>query len=158
MTLGGFQHQHFIAPAPPPQASAQPSPPASASPPAPPVIVISYRVWQDLYHGDPAIVGKAIRFAEVATTIAGVAPRDFDTPHGGDFWFSQQLDKDDINHFFDGFMRLKAGVALERANAEMQPIMQGLGRDFPQADLNLAYFTKSLVASVVGDLGPIRII
>src|SRR4029079_19732508 len=64
MTLGGFQHQHFIAPAPPPQASTQPSPPASARRPAPPVIVISYRVWQDLYHGDPAIVGKAIRFAE----------------------------------------------------------------------------------------------
>src|SRR6185369_334080 len=50
----------------------------------------------------------------------GVAPRDFDTPHGGDFWFSQQLDKDDINHFFDGFMRLRPGSTLERANAEMQ--------------------------------------
>ena len=71
--------------------------------------MISYRVWQNLYHGDPAIVGKPIRFAEVATTIAGVAPRDFDTPHGGDFWFSQPLDKDDINHFFEGFMRLQAG-------------------------------------------------
>ena len=40
----------------------------------------------------------------------------------------------------------------------MLPIMQGLGRDFPQADLNRAYVTKSLVASVVGDLGPILII
>src|SRR5262245_46085797 len=82
MTLGGFQHQHFI-PAAPPQPNAPPTPGA------PPVIVISYRVWQDVYHGDPAIVGKPIRFAEVATSIAGVAPRDFDTPHGGDFWFSQ---------------------------------------------------------------------
>ena len=168
MTLGGFQHQHFIAPAPPPQASAQPSPPASAQPappasarqavPAPPVIVISYRVWQDLYHGDPAIVGKAIRFAEVATTIAGVAPRDFDTPHGGDFWFSQQLDKDNINHFFDGFMRLKPGVTIERAGAEMASVMAGLARDFPASDFNRAYVTKPLVASVVGDLGPILII
>src|SRR5262245_50803695 len=108
MTLGGFKPEHFIPPPPPPP---QPSPQASARqaqpPPAPPVIVISYRVWQDLYRGDPAIVGKPIRFAEVATTIAGVAPRDFDTPHGGDFWFSQRLDKDNINHFFDGFMRLK---------------------------------------------------
>ena len=40
-----------------------------------------------------AIVGKPIRFAEVATTIAGVAPRDFDTPHDGDFWFSQRSTK-----------------------------------------------------------------
>src|SRR6185503_12771908 len=170
-TLGGFTHQHFVRPAPPPppspQAPARQAPPSPQAParqapqpvqPAPPVVVISYRVWQVLYRGDPAIVGKPIRFAEVATTIAGVAPRDFDTPHGGDFWFSQQLDKDDINHFFDGFMRLKPGATLEQANAEMKPIMDGLGRDFPQADMNRAYVTKSLVASVVGDLGPILII
>jgi predicted permease len=161
MTLGGFVHENFVRPAPPP-----PPPPTAGQGPgnappvqaAPPVVVISYRVWQDLYRADPAIVGKPIRFAEIATTIAGVAPRDFDTPHGGDFWFSQQLDKDDINHFFDGFMRLKAGVALERANAEMAPVMAGLARDFPASDMNRAYVTRPLVASVVGDLGPILII
>jgi len=159
MTLGGFTHQNFVQPAPPPQQAPQGQGQAPAGPPpAPPVVVISHRVWQELYQGDPAIVGKPIRFAEIATTIAGVAPRDFDTPHGGDFWFSQQLGKDDINHFFDGYMRLTPGATLERANAEMLPIMKGLERDFPQADLNRAYVTKSLVASVVGDLGPILII
>jgi putative ABC transport system permease protein len=151
MTLGGFTHEHFARPAPQ-------APGTQGPPPAPPVVVISYRVWQDLYNGDPAIVGKPIRFAEIATTIAGVAPRDFDTPHGGDFWFGQQLDKDDINHFFDGFMRLKPGATIERANAEMSAIIAGLARDFPQADLNRVYVTRPLVASVVGDLGPILII
>ena len=151
MTLGGFTPQNFVRPAPP----APNTPPV---PGAPPVVVISHRVWQDLYRGDQAIVGKPIRFAEVATTIAGVAPRDFDTPHGGDFWFGQQLDKDDINHFFDGFMRLKPGLTLERANAEMASVMAGLARDFPASDFNRAYVTKPLVASVVGDLGPILII
>lgn len=151
MTLGGFVHEHFVRPAPP----APNTPPVQG---APPVVVISYRVWQDLYDGDPAIVGKPIRFAEVPTTIAGVAPRDFDTPHGGDFWFSQQLDKDDINHFFDGFMRLQPGITLDRANAEMASVMAGLSRDFPTSDMNRAYVTKPLVAAVVGDLGPILII
>jgi len=151
MTLGGFTHEHFVPPAPPP-------PNTPPTPGTPPVVVISYRVWQDLYRGDPAIVGKAIHFAEVVTTIAGVAPRDFDTPHGGDFWFAQRLGKDDINHFFEGFMRLKPGVRLERANGEMASIMRGLARDFPTADLNRAYVTKPLVAAVVGDLGPILMI
>jgi len=151
MTLGGFVHENFVPPAPP----APNAPPVQG---APPVVVISHRVWQELYHGDPAIVGKPIRFAEVATRIAGVAPRDFDTPHGGDFWFSQQLDKDDVNHFFDGYMRLKPGVPLERANAEMAAVMAGISRDFPAADMNRAYVTKPLVAAVVGDLGPILII
>ncbi len=151
MTLGGFTHQNFARPAPPPQGT-------QGRPPAPPVVVISYRVWQDLYRGDPAIVGKPIRFAEVATTIAGVAPREFDTPHGADFWFSQQLDANDINHFFDGFMRLKPGASIERASAEMASVMAGLAKEFPASDLNRAYVTKPLVSSVVGDLRPILII
>jgi len=151
MTLGGFVHDHFVPPPPPP-------PNAQPGPGTPPLVVISYRVWQDLYRGDPAIVGKPIHFAEAATTIAGVAPRDFDTPHGGDFWFAQRLGPDDINHFFDGYMRLKPGVPVERAGAEMSSIMQGLARDFPAADRNRAYVTKPLVASVVGDLGPILLI
>jgi predicted permease len=151
LTLGGFAHENFVPPAPPP-----PNTPPTPGPP--PVVVISYRVWRDLYRSDPAIVGKPIRFAEVATTIAGVAPRDFDTPHGGDFWFSQQLGKDDINHFLDGFMRLKPGVTLERANGEMAAVMKGLERDFPASDLNRAYVTKPVIASVVGDLGPILLI
>ena len=168
MTLGGFKHEHFSPPAPPPppqapaRQGASPQVPAGQNAPptpgAPPVVVVSYRAWQDLYHSDPAIVGKPIRFAEVTTSIAGVAPRDFDTPHGGDFWFSQQLAKDDINHFFDGFMRLKSGVTIERAGAEMASVMAGLAKDFPASDFNRAYVTSPLVASVVGDLGPILII
>src|SRR5262245_41450096 len=54
----------------------------------PPTVVVSYRIWRDLYSSDPAIVGKPIKFAEASTTIAAVAPRDFDTPHGADFWFN----------------------------------------------------------------------
>lgn len=151
MTLGGFVPDNFVPPAPP-------APNAPPAPGAPPVVVISHRIWRDMYNSDPAIVGKPIRFAEVATTIAGVAPRDFDTPHGGDFWFSQRLDPDDINHFFEGFMRLKPGVTLQRAEAEMAPIMEGLAREFPASNFNRIYVVKPLVTAVVGDLGPILII
>jgi len=154
MTLGGFTHQNFVRSAPPPAGAAA----TQGPPPAPPVVVISYRVWKDLYNSDAAIVGKPIRFAEVATTIAGVAPRDFDTPHGGDFWFGQQLDPNDINHFFDGYMRLKPGVRVERADAEMASVMAGLAKEFPTSDFNRAYVTKPLVSAVVGDLRPILII
>jgi predicted permease len=157
MTLGGFVPEQFVPPAPPPAAAGQ-APARQAPPPVPPVVVISYRAWQDLYHGDPDIVGKPIRFAEVATTIAGVAPRSFDTPHGADFWFAQRLDKEDISHFFDGFMRIRPGVTEDRVNAEMASVMSGLSRDFPASDLNRIYVTKPLVAAVVGDLGPILII
>jgi putative ABC transport system permease protein len=45
MTLGGFRHEHFVAP-PRPQAVPGAQPPAGP-PPAPPVVVISHRIWQD---------------------------------------------------------------------------------------------------------------
>ncbi|HEX5474662.1 MAG TPA: ABC transporter permease [Vicinamibacterales bacterium] len=157
MTLGGFTPQNFVPPPPRPRPAPGAQPPAGP-PPAPPVVVVSYRLWQELYRGDPNIVGKPIHFAELTTTIAGVAPRGFDTPHDVDFWFSDQLGPDDINHFLDGFMRLRPGVALQRANAEMAPVMTQLAHDFPAADMNRVFVTKSLVASVVGDLGPILII
>src|SRR4029079_9012160 len=91
MTLGGFTPENFQAPAPR-VAGAQPGPP--------PVfyLVISYRVWKELYQSDPAIVGKPSQFAELPMIIAGVAPREFDTPHRADFWLAQRLGKDDINH------------------------------------------------------------
>src|SRR6266704_396877 len=41
------------------------------APNTPPTVVISYRMWQDLYGGDPAVAGKPIRFAEIQTTVAG---------------------------------------------------------------------------------------
>jgi hypothetical protein len=106
MTKGGFAHEDFIPPAPPPPGPRLPGTPPPP-PPAPPRVVISHRIWTDVYNSDPNIVGKPITFAEAQTTIAGVAPIGFDTPHGGDYWFSQALGPDDINHSYEGFMRLK---------------------------------------------------
>ena len=152
MTLGGFTHDHFVPPAPPPPNA----PPGPGVPPrrrhlvsrlAGPVSTATRR-------------SSASRSGSPKWRRRSPASRrkDFDTPHGGDFWFAQRLGPDDINHFFDGFMRLKPGVTLERANAEMASVMAGLARDFPASDFNRAYVTKPLVASVVGDLGPILLI
>src|SRR5262252_860646 len=53
MTLGGFTHENHVPPPPPPPPpalGAAPVPPPPA--PAPPVVVISYRAWQNLYNAD----------------------------------------------------------------------------------------------------------
>jgi putative ABC transport system permease protein len=140
MTIGGF-------------ASAPPSNNA------PPTVVVSYRIWQTMFGGDPAVVGKAIRFAEIATTVSGVAPRDFDTPHGADFWFQIPLDPQGVNHSFEGFMRLKPGATIERARSEMAGVMASVGRDFPASGGNSrVYVIRPLVESIVGELGPILVV
>jgi putative ABC transport system permease protein len=126
---------------------------------SPPTIVVSYRIWQDLFGGDPGVVGKTVRFAEVTTTVAGVAPRDFDTPPGANFWFQIPLDPRGVNHNFEGFMRLKPGATIERARSEMAAVMASVGRDFPESGGTVrVYIDRPLIESIVGELGPILVV
>lgn len=151
MTKGGFTREDHLLPAPP----APNTPPA----PFPPFgIVISERIWRDLYNNDPDIVGKPIRFAEVQAVIRGVAPRGFDTPHGNDFWAANRVPENDPNHGNEGFMRIKHGADIETVKHEMSGVITQLGRDFPASARNRAYVVKPLVEQIVGDLGPILII
>ena len=151
MTMGGFSRDDFT-PLPPPQPNAPPQPGP------PPAIVISTRMWKQFFNGDPAIVGKPIHFAEFNSTISGVAPRDFDMPHGADVWVAQRTPPNDVNHGNEGFMRLRPGTTIERAKGEMTSVMTGLAADFPASDKSRVYVPRPLVASIVGDLGPILII
>jgi predicted permease len=151
MTSGGFTHDDFI-PFQPPATNAPPAPRA------PPRVVISHRLWKDFFHSDPGIVGKPIHFAEFTTTVAGVAPRDFDIPHEGDLWLAQRVPPDDPNHGREAFIRLRHGTTIDQAKSQMATVAAGLGRDFPAADRNRVYVSSPLVDSIVGDLGPILII
>ncbi len=140
MTLGGTSNQ-----APPPN--------------APPLgIVISSRIWRDMYNSDPAVVGRPIRFAEITTTVTGVAPPGFDTPHGADFWATTFLDPQQVAHTFEVYMRVKPGTTLPRIGSELTAVMAGIARDSPVSANGRIYVTKPLVDSIVGDLGPILLI
>ena len=150
LTLGGFSAQDFVPVQPQANGQQQQGPL--------PRIIISQRIWKSRYNSDRDIVGKPIHFAELTTSIAGVAPRDFDIPHGGDFWFAQPMRPADVGHNFTAFMRLKPGATLARASAEQAAIMQGLAVDYPSADRGRAFVSRPLVDAIVGDLGPILII
>ncbi|HKS06514.1 MAG TPA: ABC transporter permease [Gemmatimonadaceae bacterium] len=150
MTVGGLKHEDHVVFQPVPNAPPQPGPL--------PAVIISTRLWRQLYNSDPQVVGKAIRFAEFASTVSGVAPADFDIPHSADVWIAQRVPPTDVNHSQEGFMRLKPGVTLERAEAEMSTVIAGIAADFPASARNRIYVTKPLVESIVGDLGPILII
>ena len=150
MTLGGFKHEDHAVFQPPPNAPPQPGPL--------PAVIISTRLWKSLYNGDQQVIGKPIRFAEFSSTISGVAPNDFDMPHNADIWLAQRTPETDVNHGQEGFMRLKPGATIARAEDEMSTVMNGLARDFPGANRNRIYVTRPLVEQMVGDLGPILII
>ena len=138
MTMGGFSHDDFTPfPPPPPNAPPQQGPL--------PTVVISTRLWKQLYNSDPAVVGKPIHFAEFNSTISGVAPRDLDIPHGADIFFAQRTPSTDVNHGQEAFIRLRHGATIERAKSEMATVMGGLATDFPASDRNRVYVSQPLV-------------
>jgi putative ABC transport system permease protein len=151
MAIGGFKHDDFT--------PFQPPPPNAPPQPGPlPAVVISTRLWKQLYNGDPSVVGKPIHFAEFNSTVAGVAPRDLDIPHGADVFLAQRTPSTDVNHGQEAFVRLRRGSTIERAKGEMSTVMAGLASDFPASDKGRVYVSRPLVDSIVGDLGPILII
>jgi putative ABC transport system permease protein len=125
----------------------------------PPVIMLSRRIWRDVFDSDPNIVGKPIRFAEFPpTTIVGVANPGLELPRGVDVYFNLRLNPTDIGHGSDGYMRLEPGVSVERVKQEMAGVMVNVIKEFPGVGNTRAYVVRPMVEQIVGDLGPILIV
>ena len=147
MTLGaGFTHEQQtpIVNGPDPRQGGGP----------PPVVVLSYHAWTDLFGSDPQIVGKTVRFAEATATAVGVAARDLDMPRGTDFWINARFNPQDVGHGLAAVLRVKPDTPLARLRGEMGAVMDGLARDFPLSDAGREFVPEPLVSSIVGDLGP----
>src|SRR6266478_3640537 len=112
-----------------------------------PVTVISYQMWQDRFHGDPAIVGRTQVLSGLPHTIVGVTPKGFYGTFVGyafQFWvpasMQSQFDagqyklEDRGARWIEGYVRLKPGVTIEQAQAEMSAIAARLEADYPETD------------------------
>src|SRR5580700_7505909 len=101
--------------------------------------VISYRLWQEYFRGDPSILGRAVRINRHQVTIVGVAPPEFHGDFPGtamDGWIPVPLtgeSRRDARNF-QAIVRLKPGVSLSEANAEAATVAAGLARAFPKTN------------------------
>ena len=69
--------------------------------------IVSHRLWRGVFGGDPQIVGKTLTLTTGSVPILGVAAPEMDVPRGTDVWFNLQLDPQNTNHGFDGYLRLR---------------------------------------------------
>lgn len=101
--------------------------PEEDSPGAAPVAIISAELWQRRFAGDAQIAGKTVTLASTPYTIVGVLPPRFQFPFPGvDVWITRPADwplippkSRPLSPFLSIFGRLKPGLTLEQASAEM---------------------------------------
>ena len=106
--------------------------------------LLSWSWWMRRFGGDPAIAGRQILVEGEPFTIAGVMPRGFEFPPMGSetyrpvIWLSLSLTNTRIadrgSHSLDVVARLKNGVSLRRAQAEMDAIAARLALAYPADD------------------------
>src|SRR5215468_8489762 len=113
------------------------------SPGAHPVAVLTYDCWQKRFAGDPQVIGKTVIVNGLNFTIVGVAPQGFygsEIIYRPEIWFPSMMQaqiegwstlekRDESTFFVQG--RLKPGVAMSQAEAELKTIAAQLAREFP---------------------------
>jgi putative ABC transport system permease protein len=102
------------------------------------VVVLSYTAWKNRFASDAAIIGKTIMLNGQEMSVIGVMGPDFDYPLNTGIWGplsltpSQLADRND--HYLTVIGRLKSGVAVRAAQAQMDAVAARLGRAFPDTN------------------------
>ena len=121
----------------------------------PTVVLISDRLWRRRFHGDPHAVGKTLRLGSTSYAIVGVMPASFAYPdRDADLWTPSAPDapyaQSRESTWFTVIGRLKPGVNLEQARANLATVQSDLGRQFPKTDAQLAVKIDPLKEVTVG--------
>ena len=117
------------------------------------VAVLSYGFWMRKYGGDPHMVGKTISLSGEPYTVLGVTDRDFITDPVADAWLPFQFppNSDDQAHYFLAAARLKPGVTLDQAKAQLKLAYAEFKRKYPEADPDGGFSAEPLKDAIVGD-------
>ena len=130
------------------------------------VVVISYSFWQRRFAGDPKIIGQQVTVAGKAYTVTGVMPRGWKFPIQKDNvdyiapllpMFSGQTPDYMMRrgaHFLPVVGRLKPGVDLRTATADVQTIAAQLATQYPDTNAGRTERTVPLQSDLVGDVRP----
>src|SRR5581483_6893926 len=122
------------------------------------ITLLSHAFWQEKFGGDPAIVGKAISLDRDSYTVVGVLPPGFEFFRKDDLFIplSVSLSPVDLgrgNHSgLNALARLKDGVSVEQAGAEMDALAAGLERAYPETNSGQGALTWRLLDRYTSDL------
>ena len=132
----------------------------------PNTVILSYPYWQRAFGGRAEVIGQNITLGSEPATIIGVMPPNFDFPPPITFrgearpmrvelWtqlrYASELDQRGAHNLFV-LARLKDGVSVENAEAQLQTVTNRLAKDFPETNNGWDAFLVPLHRQVVGDV------
>jgi predicted permease len=133
-------------------------------PEAPRTLILSYASWQKRFGGKQEVIGQSLTLNETPYTIIGVLPQNFHfAPVANpEFWATLNTGGGCFRlrscHNLNGVARLKDGVAIETALADLTRIAKDLEAQYPDSNLNQGATVAPLSELIVGDVRPILLL
>jgi putative ABC transport system permease protein len=122
------------------------------------VVVLSHRLWQEHFGSNPAIVGQNINLDGQSYLVAGVMPANFQFPDFAQMWSPMAwTDKERAvrgEHHSVVVARLKPGIDLKQAQAEMNTISSRLEQQYPEDNKGWGAVVVPLHDDLVSDVRP----
>jgi putative ABC transport system permease protein len=128
------------------------------------VVLISYGFWQSNFGGDAGVIGRPMILDNESFTIVGVLPSSLKSLGLGrfDVWAPVSVDPDQyLERFVRNrrvYARLKHGVSISEAQAEMDTIAQQLAVQYPKDNAGYGVSIASLQETQVGDVRPVLLL
>jgi predicted permease len=137
--------------------------PADEAPGAEWVVVIGHGLWQESFGGDPELIGRSIRLNGGPATVIGIMPESFEfagpwvRTQDIQLWTTRRFDEEEWqrrdSHYLCALARLKDGVSIEAADAEIKVIGTQLTRLHPNTNTFKHFLVRSLRWEMTRDVG-----
>jgi putative ABC transport system permease protein len=124
---------------------------------APPVVMISYDLWQTRFGSDPNIIGRGVQFVATRRQVIGVLPPGFHFPPNAATDIAIPIALPAVppanrkNGWIPAIARLQPGQSLESARAELDALSREFAEKYPEQNRGTQYYAESLRDALVGD-------
>jgi putative ABC transport system permease protein len=120
-------------------------------------VLLNESLWKTRFGGDLALVGKTITLDNESYLVAGIVPAAAAWPANAVFWMPFTFDPAHLAQsrgavYLNAIARLKPGVTLESAAADMKAVQQRLDTEYPEANTGVGSKVLTMQEGITGDL------
>jgi len=118
-------------------------------------VVLSHRLWQTRFGGDPGIVGRRIRVALGSVVVVGVMPPELRFPEFAEAWTAMgccgEMERR-VPRYWRVVGRLRSGLTVEAAQDDLAAVAARLAQTYPKENQNWSVEVTPLADAIVGDI------